>query len=175
MFLNQTQRFSASVSDYGTGVPGLVILFTLQREVDGQWWDGSVWTAYTELFMVELDPINLPGYYYYDFVPDYDTVYLARMFNPDLPYRFDRCEPYFINNIKPQMQEALITDTYAEPTTAPSSNNLKDMLNVMFHETIDRVVIDGNTETVYKDDGKTSRYTRTVTSTNTAGVKSEVA
>lgn len=57
-----------ALSVAGAGVTGATIALAIRRTSDGQWWNGTAFQAgYTTVNMTEIDSVNWPGEYGYNF------------------------------------------------------------------------------------------------------------
>jgi hypothetical protein len=60
--------FTLEVIRFGSGITGLTPTIQIKRFGASQYWDGSNWDSSPSIFnMVEVDSVNLPGLYIYDF------------------------------------------------------------------------------------------------------------
>lgn len=76
--------------------------------------------------------------------------------------------------INAEVVDALSTDTYAEPTAVPAAtSSLKDKINWLFMLARNRRTQTSTTETVYADDGSTSRATSTKSDDGSTFTRSE--
>jgi len=60
---------SQMVDAVGDPVTGLTVSLALYRVGAGQYWNGTIWTTYSSVNMIETDSTNLPGHYHYNFIP----------------------------------------------------------------------------------------------------------
>lgn len=65
-----TRIYTMARDSAGAGVTGATLLLSIYRNVDGYWWDGSVFqSAHDTVTMTQTDSTNLAGVYHYDFTP----------------------------------------------------------------------------------------------------------
>jgi hypothetical protein len=60
--------FTLEVIRFGAGLTGLAPTIKIKRFIANEYWDGSIWDSSVTTFnMSEVDSVNLPGLYVYDF------------------------------------------------------------------------------------------------------------